>query len=93
MANVIVSPTSRVTRGSWILDLGGDLRDLARTLTHRAHLERVAGNPGNRVPDALFGNGNLEELAAELFVRHVVMGVHGVDTVSRPLAQSAQRGR
>ena len=75
------------------MDLRGDLGDLAGTLTHRAHLERVAGDLGDRVPDALFGNGDLEELAAEFFVRHVVMGVHGVDTVSRPLAQSAQRGR
>ena len=84
MAKVIVSPTFRVTRGSWILTSGGDLRDLARTLPHRAHLEFVAGDGGDRAAHALLGYGDLEELPPEFLVGHVVIGVHGALTVSRP---------
>src|SRR6476646_1274615 len=66
------------------LDLGGDPRDPARPLAHRAHLELVTGDRGEGRRDALLGHRDLEELAAPLLVGHVVVRVHSAHTVSCP---------
>ena len=66
-------------------DLGGHLGDLARALAHRPHLERVSSDSADRSADAVFCHCGLEEPAPELFVGHVVIGVHRAVTVSRPL--------
>ncbi len=77
-----------------MLTLRGDLGDLARPLTHRArsrmHLPRSAAIAPH---DALFAHGDLEELPAEFFVGHVVIGVHGGLTVSRPSIPLVLRDR
>src|SRR4051795_6277704 len=74
-------------------DLGGDLGDLARALAYWAHLERVSCDRGYRAADTLFCYCDLEEFTAELFVGHVVIGVHGAVTVSRPPTELGQRDR
>src|SRR5438445_10253879 len=65
-------------------DLGGHLGELARALGDGPNLEGVSRDRGDRSADSLFADGDVEELAAEFFIGHVVVGVHGALTVSRP---------
>ncbi len=64
-------------------DFGRHLGDFAGALRHRAHLEFVTGDRGDRTADTVFGHGDLEELATELFVGHFIVDGHGAHTVSR----------
>ena len=77
MAKVIGSADLAGDPGLQDPHLGRDLGDLAGPLRDRAHLERVAGDRGDRAADPLFGHGDLEEPAAELFVGHVSAGSAG----------------
>jgi hypothetical protein len=70
-----------------VVDFAGDLRlldghvgtdfgDLARTLSHRGHVEVVARDRGERRSDALFGHGHFEESAPKCLVAHVLKALH-----------------
>ena len=67
-----------ITRDLGLLDrdAGADFGDLARTLSHRRHVELAAGDCGERCGDAFFGHRHFEEAPPERLVTDVLVALH-----------------